>query len=96
MLTDIKRKTIVTELSHSDRLTMYINPSKIYVDPGIEVHSNDLFSETMVLKFHMQHEKAAGLENNKFRLVWNQKWLLLKIGIPIKSTFSPEPLDTIG
>ena len=40
-------------------LKSYVNLSKIYVDPGIKVHSNDLFSEitaSMVLKFHMQHD----------------------------------------
>ena len=85
-------KKIIPELG--DRLKIYVNPSKIYVDPGIEVHSNDLFSETaapMVLKFHMQHDKAAGLQNNKSRLVRNKKWpLLLKIAKPLKSTFSPK------
>ena len=61
MLTDMKmKKKIITELGHSDRLTIYVNPTKIYVDPDHCVHSNDLFSETiapMVLKFHMQHDK---------------------------------------
>ena len=35
MLIDIKMKNIVTELGHSDCLKIYVNPSKIYVDPGI-------------------------------------------------------------
>ena len=48
----------------------------------------------MVLKFHMQHKKAAGPQNEKIRVVGNQKWpLLLKIAKPLKSTFSPEQLD---
>ena len=41
----------------------YADPGKIYVDPGIEIHSNDLIFETtasMVLKFHMQHDQAVG------------------------------------
>ena len=60
----IKMEKNIIELGHSDCLKIYVNPSKIYVKPGIKVHSNDLFSETtapMVLKFHMQHDKAAGL-----------------------------------
>ena len=68
MLIRIKtKKKIVTELGHSEGLKIYFNHSKIYVNPGIQVHSNDLFSETtarMVLKFHMQHDKAAGLQND--------------------------------
>ena len=64
MLSDIKIKKNVTELRQSDRLKIYVNPTKIYVDSTIQVHSNDSFSETtapMVLKFHMQHDNAAGL-----------------------------------
>ena len=56
MLTDIKMKKNITELGYSDRLKMYDNPSKIYVDHGIYVHSNDLFSKStapLVLKFPM-------------------------------------------
>ena len=58
---------MLTESGHSDRLKIHVNPSKINVNPGIYVHSNDLFSETtapMILKFHMQHDKAAGLQKN--------------------------------
>ena len=36
MLTGIKmKKKIISELDHSDRLKVYINPSKIHVNPGI-------------------------------------------------------------
>ena len=35
MLIGIKIKTKVTELGHSDCLKFYVNPSKIYVNPGI-------------------------------------------------------------
>ena len=28
-------KRLVTELGHSDRLKIYVNPSKIYINPGI-------------------------------------------------------------
>ena len=35
MLIGIKMKKIVTELGHSERLKIYVNPSKIYVNPGI-------------------------------------------------------------
>ena len=58
------------ELGHSDRLKICVNPCKIYVNPGIYVHSNDLFSKTtspIILKFHMQHDKAAGLQKNKIQ-----------------------------
>ena len=66
------------ELSHNGRLKIYIDPKKIYVNPGIQVHSNDLFSETtapMVLKFHMQDDKALGLQNDK-----NSGWSGIKYG----------------
>ena len=65
MLIGIKIKKILTELGHSDRLKIHVNPSKIYVNSGILVHSIDLVSETsapMILKFHMQHDKAAALQ----------------------------------
>ena len=88
---------MLTELGHCDRLKIHVNPSKIYVNPGIKVHSNDSFSEAtapLILKIYMQHDKAAGLQKNKFRLLGNQKWpLLLKIAKPLKSTFPPEPFD---
>ena len=46
----------------------------------------------MVLKFHMQHDEAAGLQNDKIQAGRNQIWpLLLKIANPLKSTFPPEP-----
>ena len=64
MLIGIKMKKNVIELCIIECLKIYVNPSKIYVNPDIYVHSNDLFSETtapMVLKFHMQHNKSAGL-----------------------------------
>ena len=35
MLIDIKMKKKITELDHIDRLKIYINPSKIHVNPGI-------------------------------------------------------------
>ena len=35
MLIGIKMKKIVTELGHSEGLKIYVNPSKIYVNPGI-------------------------------------------------------------
>ena len=61
---------MLTELGHSDHLKIHVKPSIIHVNPGIKVHSNDLFSETiapMILKFHMQHDKAAGLQKNKIQ-----------------------------
>ena len=35
MLIDIKAKKHVKELGHSEGLNIYVNPSKIYVDPDI-------------------------------------------------------------
>ena len=61
MLIDIKMKMIGTELGHSDHLKIYINPSKIYINRGIQIHANDLFSETTA------PNKAAGLQKNKIQ-----------------------------
>ena len=58
MLTDIKMIKNETELGHSDRLKIYVNPSKIYVDPGIL---------QSILKLNMQHDKAAGLQTDKIQ-----------------------------
>ena len=45
-------------------------------------------------KFHMQHDEAAGLQNDEISLVEHQTWsLLLKIAKPLNSAFSSEPLD---
>ena len=38
MLIDIKMTNIMTEFGHRDRLKIYVNPSKIYVNPGMRVH----------------------------------------------------------
>ena len=65
MLIGIKIKKMLTELGHSDRLKIHVNPCKISVNSGILVHSIDLVSETtapMIPKFHMQHDKAAALQ----------------------------------
>ena len=35
MLIEIKMNKIVTELGHSGRLKIFVNPSKIYVNLGI-------------------------------------------------------------
>ena len=74
----------VAELGHNDRLKIYVDPSKIYFDPDIQVHSNDLFSKStapMVLKFHMQHDKVVGLQNDEVQP------LVLNIAKPLISTF---------
>ena len=60
----------MAELGHSDLLSIYVDPSKSFVDPGILVNSNELFSETdalMVLKFQIQHEEVAGLQTDKIQ-----------------------------
>ena len=49
----------------------------------------------MTLKFHMQHDKAGGLQKNKIQAA-REGLLLLKIAKPLKSTFLPEPLDIFG
>ena len=90
MLIGIKMENNVTELGHSECLKIYVNPSKIYVKPGILVNSNYLFSKPtapMVLKFHMQHDKAQWLQNDKIQAGRESIWpLLLKIAKPLKST----------
>ena len=35
MVIGIKMTKKLTELSHSDRLKIHVNPSKIYINPGI-------------------------------------------------------------
>ena len=35
-----------TELGHSGRLKIHVNPSKIFANPGNSVHLKDLFSDT--------------------------------------------------
>ena len=48
----------------------------------------------MVLKFHMQHDEAAGLQNDKIQAGRESKMAdVAKIAKPPKSTLSPEPLD---
>ena len=42
MSVGIKIKKNVTELGHSDRLNIYVNPSKLYINPGILVHSKSI------------------------------------------------------
>ena len=104
MLIGIKMKKIVTELpvGHSGRLKIYVSPSKIYVNPGLAFKSIQMTYSLkplhhMVLKFHMQHDKAAGLQNNKIQVGRESIWpLLLKIAKPLKSTFPPEPLNIFG
>ena len=62
MFSDIKiKKKSIAELGHSDRLTIYVDPSKNYVDLGFQVHLYGLFSETtvpMVFKFLVQHDQT--------------------------------------
>ena len=35
VMNDLKIKKSIAESEHSDRLKIYVDPSKIYVDPGI-------------------------------------------------------------
>ena len=51
----------------------------------------------MVLTFHMQLDKAAGLQNDTIHAGRESIWpLLLKIAKPLKSTLPPEPLNLFG
>ena len=48
----------------------------------------------MVLKFHMQHDMAAGLQNDKIHAGRESIWpLLVKIAKSLKSNFPFEPLN---
>ena len=44
----------------------------------------------MVLKFYMQHDQAAGLQNDKTQAGRQSK--LVAVAKPLKSTFPPEHL----
>ena len=51
----------------------------------------------MILKFHMQHDKAAGPQKNNIQAARESDMpLLLKIAKPRKSTFLPEPFEVFG
>ena len=51
----------------------------------------------MVLEYHMLHDKAAGLRNDKIQAGRESIWpLLLEISKQLKSTFPPEPLNIFG
>ena len=75
---------------------MYVNPNKSYVNPGISVQfSNDLFSETttaIIFKFHMQHDKTAGLQKNKISTAADNihKYFFIVFSEKIRLDFSCE------
>ena len=51
----------------------------------------------MVLKFQMQHDKAAGLQNDLIQAGRESIWPgIAKIAKPLKSNFPPEPLNIFG
>ena len=51
----------------------------------------------MGLKFHMQHNEAAGLKKNIIQAARESNVATVaKIAKPLKSTFPPEPLDIFG
>ena len=51
----------------------------------------------MVLKFHMQHDEAAELQNDKIQAGRESKMAAVaKNSMPLKSNFSPELLDIFG
>ena len=57
-------------------MKIYVNPSEIYVEPGISVHSNDLFSQSSApldLKFKSKTKLQGGFSMTKFSLVENKK-----------------------
>ena len=48
----------------------------------------------MILKFNMQHDKAAGLQKNKVQAARESNMAAVaKIAKPLKSTFPAEQLD---
>ena len=75
---------ILMELDHSARLKIYINISKIKLT--LVFKSIQMTNSPMILKFPMQHDQAAGLQNDKIQPGGEQKWpLYLKIAKAIKS-----------
>ena len=51
----------------------------------------------MILKFHMQHDKAAGLQKNKIQATQESNMAAVaKNSLTFKLTFPPEPLDIFG
>ena len=46
----------------------------------------------MVLNFHMQHDKAAGLQNDKIQDGWESEMAVVAKNRKKKTT-TPEPLD---
>ena len=74
---NIKMKNICSRICHRD----LFYPNKIYIDPNIKVHSDDLFSKNtappphVFFKIHMQHHQTAGfLRLIEFSLVENPTW----------------------
>ena len=53
MLTDIKIKKNMIELGYSDCLKIYVNPSNIYVKPGISVHSKSIQKTYSLKPLHL-------------------------------------------
>ena len=50
----------------------------------------------MVLKFHMQHDEAAGLQKDKIQTARELKMAAgARIAKPFNQLFSSEPLDTV-
>ena len=51
----------------------------------------------MILKFHLQHDKAAELYKNKIQADQESNMAAVaKIAKPLKSTFPRKPLDIFG
>ena len=54
-------------------------------------------TEAIVVKFHLKYDQTPGFQNYKFGLGQESKMATItKNSKPLKSTFSPEPLDIIG
>ena len=104
MLIGIKIKKNITELGHSDCLNIYVNPSKIYINLGIQVHSKPIqmtYSlkplHPWILNFICSMIRLQGFRIIKFSWVENSRWPpLLKIAKLIKSSFSSELLGIFG
>ena len=42
MLIDTKMKKNIVELGHNDRLKIYVDPKKVYIDTGIQVRFSSM------------------------------------------------------
>ena len=60
----LKTSKFVAELGHSDLFTIYVDPQNVTTILAINYFQMIYFAP-MVLKFRMQHNKTAWLQNDK-------------------------------